>query len=258
MHQRQLGQNLLGLATQGSCARNGGSAYSDVELVAFLRTVSKVTNWEGPFPISQTTNRVSPVQIFEGLLIDLIWTTKEDYIDQVKEVTPDWYLAGSDYLRAEINPPLIDEINGYRPPDLHSKCRSEALRHWPVTQEATGKVLNAIQRALDARRRGDVADVANVGRLLFAMLDDVLIELAFLNERPYKSASTMLTEAEEELPKRPSGFADLASIAKDGGYTDLRRTKEAAETVFDGLEELFREEGIALYRSELLLPTLSQ
>ena len=156
-----------------------------------MRTVSKVTNWEGPLPISETTNRVSPVQIFEGLLIDLIWTTKEDYIDQVKEVTPDWYLAGSDYLRAEINQPLIDEINGYEPQDLHSKCRSEALRHWPVTQEATGKVLNAIQRG----------DVAKVGRLLFAMLDDVLIELAFLNERPYESASRMLTEA-EALPKR--------------------------------------------------------
>ena len=235
MHERQLGENLLGLATQGSYARNSDSDYSDLELVAFLRTVSKTTNW------------VSPVQILDGLFIDIIWTTKDEYIARVKEVTPEWYLAGSDHLDALINQPLIDEVNGYEPQHLRTKCRSEALRHWPETQEATGKVLSAIQRG----------DAANMGPLLFAMLRHVLIELSFLNERPYESASRMLTEA-EDLPKRPRGFDDVARIAKEGNYTNLERTRQAVEAMFEGLEELFSEEGIAPYGNELVLPTLSQ
>ena len=236
MHRRQLGENLLALATQGSYARDGDGDYSDVELVAFLRTVPGTTNW------------ADCVQIWQGMLIDIIWTTKDEYIVRVKEVTPQWYLAGSDHLVALINAKLIDEVNGYAVEHRRTKCLDQALRHWPVTQEATGKVLNAVQRG----------NVANLGRLLFAMLDHVLIELAFLNERPYTSASSALVEA-QAFSKQPRGFDEVASIAMDGGYTDLKRTRLAVETVFAGLEQLFLEEGLDLYDNELTLrPTPSQ
>jgi hypothetical protein len=230
MHVQRLGKNLLALATQGSFARGSDSGYSDVELVAFVRDVPEGASW------------ADCVQIWHGMLIDIIWTTKEGYIARVKEVTPQWYLAGSDYLGVLINAPLIDEINNHVPADLVRKCRGQALLHWPVTQEAAGKVLNAVLRD----NRTDVA------RLFFALLDHVLIELAFLNARPYASASTMLEEA-LTFAKRPAGFDELAEIAMGGDCTDFPRTRRAVEAVIEGMEEFFEREGIALYASELIL-----
>lgn len=230
LHRRQLGDNLLGLATQGSYARGSDGDYSDVELVAFLAEVPSGTNW------------ADCVQIWQGMLIDIIWTTKDEYIARVKEITPSWHLAGSDHLGALINEPLIAAINGHELRDRRARCLAEAERHWPLTQEATGKVLNAIARGNDA----------NVGRLLFAMLDEVLIDIAFLNERPYDSASTALDEA-ASLRKLPRGFDELASLAVTGAYTDLDRVRRVAVTVFAGMEELFAAEGVELYGGELVL-----
>jgi kanamycin nucleotidyltransferase len=230
LHRRQLGDNLLGLASQGSYARGRDGDYSDIELVAFLAEVPGGTNW------------ADCVQIWQGILIDIIWTTKDEYVARVKEITPSWHLAGSDHLGALINEPLIEEINGHEVRDRRARCLAEAARHWPVTQEATGKVLNAVRRG----------NTANVGRLLFAMLDEVLIELAFINERPYDSASTALDEA-ASLRKLPRGFAELAALAVAGGYTDLDRVRRVAETVFAGMEELFAAEGVGLYQAELVL-----
>jgi hypothetical protein len=227
LHRRQLGDNLLGLATQGSFAQARDGEYSDIELVAFLRTVP---DW------------ADCVQVWQGILIDIIWTTKDEYIARVKEVTPQWHLAGSDHLGTLINEPLIEEVNGYEPQDLTRKCLDEAVRHWPVTQEATGKVLNAVSRG----------NVSNLGRLLYALLDDVLAELAFLNARPYRSASTALDEA-RALGKLPRGFDDLASLAVEGRWDDLARVGSVVATVFAGLEKLFADEGVELYESEIVL-----
>jgi kanamycin nucleotidyltransferase len=230
LHRDQLGDNLLGLATQGSYARGSDGAYSDIELVAFLREVPGTTNW------------ADCVQIWQGTLIDIIWTTADEYVARVKDVTPHWYLAGSDHLGALINEPLIDRINAYEVEDRRGKCLEQAVRQWPVTQEATGKVLNALLRE----------NVANLGPLLFAMIDCLLIELAFVNERPYASASTALAEA-LTLAKQPHGLEDLASLAAEGAYTDLERTSRVVQTVFAGLEDLLLGEGLELYDKELVL-----
>jgi len=231
-HKQKFGDNLVGLATQGSFARNADAEYSDVELVAFLNEVPATADW------------ADCVQVWQGVLIDIIWTTKDEYIARVKEVTPDWYLAGSDVLGALINEPLIAEVNAFEPSDARRRCLSEAVNHWPVTQEATGKVLNAVNRG----------NGSNLGPLFFSMLHHVLIEIAFLNQRPYQSASTALGEA-QGFAKRPRGLEDIASLAVNGGYTDLSRTRLAVETVFAGLEALFADERVVLYDSELVLRT---
>jgi hypothetical protein len=230
MHRRELGDNLVGLATQGSYARGSDAAYSDVELVAFLRAVPGETGW------------ADCVQIHDGMLVDIIWTTPEAYIARVKEITPQWYLAGSDRLGALINEPLIDRVNAYEVRDRHAKCLEQAALRWPATQEAAGKVLNALERQ----------NVESVGRLLFAMLENVLVELAFVNERPFASTSTALVEA-LALPKRPQRFCDLATIVSDGAYTDLARTSQAVRAVFTELEDLLLDEGLELYEEELVL-----
>jgi len=74
-HKQKFGDNLVGLATQGSFARNADAEYSDVELVAFLNEVPATADW------------ADCVQVWQGMLIDIIWTTKDEYIARVKEVT---------------------------------------------------------------------------------------------------------------------------------------------------------------------------
>ena len=230
MHRRELGDNLVALATQGSFVRGDDREFSDVELVAFLQTVPAARRW------------ADIVQIWDGMLFDVVWTTKDEYIARVKEVTPDWYLAGSDRLGPLVNDELIAEVNAYQPADLRDKCRRQALAHWPVTQEATGKVLNALARE----------SAVDLGRLFFSMLDNVLIDLAFLNARPYTSSSSSLQEA-LRMPEQPRGFDEFAAVAIDGAYTDLRRTEATVHTVFAALEELFEAHDMTLYTPDLAL-----
>lgn len=153
MHERELGSNLHGLATQGSFARGEDGPYSDLEIVAFLSAMPGDAQW------------VDREQVYDGMFVDLIWTTRDVYQARVKEVTPHWYIAGSDHLApTRVNPELIDEINAFTPRDMRARCLAEAQKRWPALHEATTKVLNA----------GAREHTPDLGRLVFAMLDHVL------------------------------------------------------------------------------------
>ena len=52
------------------------------------------------------------------MMVDLVWTTKDEYIASVKEVTDVWYIAGSDYLAPLVNSAMIERINGFEPENL--------------------------------------------------------------------------------------------------------------------------------------------
>ena len=235
MHERELASNLQGLATQGSFARNEDGPYSDLELVAFLNAMPSDAQW------------VDREQVYDGMFVDIVWTTKDEYLVRVKEVTPQWYIAGSDHLAPTgVNPKLIDEINAFTPQDLRARCLAEAQKRWPALHEATTKVLNAAARE----------DTPDLGRLVFAMLEHVLVELAFLNTHAYKSSSTFLEEA-LGLPQQPGHLPELAAIATDGTYTDHRYVDAAVSAVFAEVTELLEVEGATLAVSELLrLPAL--
>lgn len=235
LHRANLGANLVGLATQGSFARNEDRAYSDLELVAFLKQL----------PVE--AERVDGEQIFDGMFVDLVWTTEDDYIARVKEVTPAWYIAGSDRLEPVVNGALIAKINGYQPQNLRARCLEQAVKRWPALHEATTKVLNALARD----------DTPDLGRLFFSVLDHVLVVIAFLNAKPYKSTSTLLQEA-LRLPKQPPGLAALAAVAVQGGYTDRRRVGQAVMAVLVDLEGMLEAAGATLEVKELTLPRVDR
>ena len=234
MHRDALGSNLLALAVQGSYAREADREYSDLELVAFLKELPV----DGP--------RLDGEQIFDGMMVDLVWTTEDEYIASVKEVTDIWYIAGSDYLAPLVNSAMIERINGFEPENLAARCLEQAVRRWPALYEATTKVLNALLRD----------DAPDLGRLFFSVLDHVLVELAFLNAKPYVSTTSTLEEA-LRLEKQPPTLPELAAIAIEGAYTDHRRVERVVLAVLGELEELLVAEGATLHVAELTLPRIA-
>lgn len=233
MHRQALGSNLLALAAQGSYARQEDREYSDLEIVAFLRELPR------------DVERLDGEQIFDGMMVDLVWTTERDYVASVKRVTPAWYIAGSDYLAPLVNNTVIERINAIVPDDLEARCVAQAARNWPALYEAATKVLNAVSPN----------SAPDLGRLLFSVLDHVLVELAFLNATPYISSSTMLEEA-LRLPKQPASLPELAAIAVDGAYTDRQRVESAVFAVLAELEELLVEHGATFEVEDLTLPRM--
>ncbi len=131
---KKFGKDLLALAAQASYARNEDFDYSDLELIAFVREMPKNKKMGGMGKIR------------DGLLVELIWTTKETYLEEIREVTGDWYITGSDTLLPLINKRFIEDLNKYKVKNLKEKCLNHADQGWYEVQESTAKVLNAITK----------------------------------------------------------------------------------------------------------------
>ncbi len=219
---RKFGDNLIALAAQASYARNEDSDYSDLELVAFVKEIP-----EGPRGMGKVRN---------GLLVELVWKTKETYLSRTKEVTDEWYIAGSDTLLPIINEDFVAELNRYHVEDLKQKCLNYAAHHWQEVQESTAKVLNAI--ASDNRD--------GIPLLLCDMVRNMLVVLSFLNQTPYVTFATFISQA-REFALKPAAFDTLADIVVNGTYRDLPALERVAIDVFSDFEKIFAELGHDLY-----------
>jgi len=225
---RKFGENLVALAATASYARGEDSDYSDLELTAFVKAMPEGRRWGG----------VSKIR--DGLLIELIWTTREIYLADTREVTGNWYLAGSDTLLPVINDEFIDELNGYAVENLREKCLTRAAKHWHEVQEATAKVLNA---ALAGNRDG-------VPLLVGDMLRHMLIVASFLNQTPYVTFSRFISQA-RDFEIKPAGLDVLFDTVVQGTYQDLRALEKNVVSVFSQFESIFAELGIELYDADL-------
>src|SRR5687767_14520100 len=123
--QKKFGEDLIALAASASYARNEDSDYSDLELIAFVKTLPEGQTWGGMGKIR------------DGMLVELIWTTKEHYLENTLAVTPHWYIAGSDRLLPLLNPEFIEELNNHQVENLKEKCLTRATHHWHEVQEST-------------------------------------------------------------------------------------------------------------------------
>lgn len=218
--------NLIALAAQGSFARNEDSDYSDLELIAFVKKMP-----EGRHGIGK---------IRDGLLIELVWTTRENYIAETLEVTKMWYLSASDVLLPIINTEFINELSKYRIENLREKCLAEAKHHWHEVQESTSKVLNAIE----AENRDGLPLV------LFDMTRHFLISLSLLNQTPYTTFARFVSEARVFAIKPPK-FDSLLEIIVQGAYQDLPKLEDLTVTVFLQFEKIFEKFGIDLYEGKI-------
>lgn len=225
---KKFGENLVALAATASYARNEDFDYSDLELTAFVKTMPEGQRWGGMGKIR------------DGLLVELIWTTKEIYLADTLEVTGNWYLAGSDVLQPLINDDFINELRAYRVENLKQKCLLQAAKHWHEVQEATAKVLNAVS---ESNREG-------IPLLIFDMLRHMLIELSFLNQTPYVTFARFISQS-REFALKPEGFDALVDIVVQGSYQDLRTLEERTASVFSQFERIFEELDVALYDSDI-------
>jgi hypothetical protein len=226
--QKKFGDNLIALAADASFARGEDFDYSDLEMFAFVKEMPEGKDMEGMS------------RIRDGMLVELIWTTREWYLTHVKEVTEEWYIAGSDTLLPVINEEFIAELNRYKVENLKEKCLKEAVRFWPQVQEATAKVLNAVT--------GNNRD--GLPLLVFYMLNYMLVELSLLNHTPYVTMSRFVSQARSFLVK-PARFDEFLDLVVDGRYTDLPLLAELSTGVFEGFEVIFANLGVEIYHTTI-------
>jgi hypothetical protein len=225
---RKFGENFIALAAQGSFARGEDFGYSDLELVAFVREMPVGKAWDG-FG-----------KIIDGLLIELVWMTRETYLERTREVTKDWFIAGSDILFPIINREFIDELNAYRVENLREKCLKEAKHRWSEVQESTAKTLNAI--ASENRE--------NLPLLFGDMLVHMLVSLSFLNQTPYVTFAGFVTQA-RLFEIKPASFERLLDAPRY--FQNLPELEKIIERVFAEFEGIFENQGVELYDKNLNL-----
>ena len=225
--QRDLGTNMIAVAVNGSVARNEDGAYSDLELMIFVRNKRKL-----PHGFSK---------VHDGLLVEGLFITERDYYKIILEPNAEWYLAGSDILLPMLNKKFLRKLADYRVRNKNDKCESLAQDSLHEVQEAFGKLFTAI----DKQNREN----------LFVILSDVVLSvlkmLAFINQKPYTSSGRFITEA-KKFHKKPAGFDEFIKLVTTARYLNWRNLEKHAIELFKGIEDYFRVKyGDAMYDSDL-------
>jgi hypothetical protein len=226
--QRKFGANLVAVAVSASFARGEDADYSDLELIAFVQRM----------PASSPRGGMGRIR--DGMLVELVWTTRTAYLASTRDVTSNWYIAGSDVLLPLINAPFIEELNRYQVDRLREKCRDQARRHWYEVQESTAKVLNAIE----------ASNHDGLPLLLFDMTLHMLIVLSFLNQTPYVTFARFITQA-RAFELKPAGFTALLDTVVQGSYQDHTALRATVVDVFSQFEAIFEALGVELYDSTI-------
>jgi len=226
--QKKFKDNLVALAACCSFARNQDVEYSDLELTAFVKDMP------------ENKPKSGLAKIYDGMLIELAWMTRETYIKTTLDVQEYWPYSGSDTLIPLINDDFIRELNAYRATDLKQKCLDQAVRCFTEYYEASCKVLNAVVKE---NREG-------IPVVFSDMISQILRLLSFLNCEPYLTASKMFTQA-RNFAVRPNSLDGLLDIAVAGNYGDLNILQNAVTTIYTEFEKLFEELQLPLYDDNL-------
>jgi hypothetical protein len=225
---RKFGDNLVALAVCCSFARNEDTDYSDLELTAFVKEMPEGKPQGGL------------AKMYDGMLIELVWMTRETYLKTTLDVNEEWHYSGSDRLLPIINEEFIVELSEYRSADLRRKCLDQAVGCFTEYQEAVSKVLNAINQK----------NHEGMPILFFYMILQILKLLSFLNQTPYVTANRMLSQA-KEFGIKPRSFERMRDMVVEGGYQGFTALREVTVAVFEEFETIFENLGIALYDEDI-------
>lgn len=225
---KKFGDNLIALAACCSYARQEDSDYSDLELIAFVKTMP------------ENNPRGGLAKMFDGMLIELVWMTRETYVETTLDVNEYWHFSGSDRLQPIINREFIAELSTYRPPNLKQKCLDRAVGCFSEFQEAVTKVLNAINQE----------NHEGMPVLFFDMITQTLRLLSFLNQEPYVTGYRMISQA-RSFRTKPKSLERLLDMAVKGGYQDFADLREITVAVFEEFETIFESLGLALYDDDI-------
>ncbi len=230
LFQERFGENLLAVAASASFGRGQDLPFSDLELDVFLEKRPP----EGEDKYLQ--------RLVDGLLVEVVYHTREDYLAQFQTLTPEWVLAASDHLVPLLNPNWIEQLNQERLAIRHPRAAflHQAAREWLEVQECAGKVLNAVF----------VENREGIGLLLASAVEQMLVVAAFLNERPFTTFSAYIREA-RRFQLKPDHFDELLDVVVQGSYADLGQVQDMLLAAFSGFETLFAAEGVPLYDNSL-------
>lgn len=226
----KFGDNLLAVAACASYARGVDLSYSDLELDVFLQ--EKLPEGEDRYL----------QRVVDGMLIEVIYYTSQEYIRSVTEPGRDWFVAASDVLVGVYNPGYVEDLVK----QVRNVCYpSEAYLHQAAQyryelQEAFGKVLNAVEQE----------NVEGISLLLADAVLFLLRTLATLNQQPLTTFSRFISEA-RNFSVKPDHMDDLLDIMVQGSYQDLPRLSELVFELFTSLEQIFAARGVQLFDDPL-------
>lgn len=227
----KFGDDLSAIAARGSFARNTDGPYSDLELFVFLKQMPKGQEHSAYGKLRK---------IRDGLLVEIIWVTGENYIREVKDVTSAWFGSGADVLLPIYNKKFADKLNKYKVKDLNKKCLHQAFANWDKVQEATTKVLNAAEQK----------NHLGMSLVIHDMLSNILKELSFINQAPFTTFSQLIQES-KKFKIKPKKFEALIKIVVNGDYKNYQHIKAVATDVFSELENYLEKQGLTLYQENI-------
>ena len=230
---QKFADNLVALAVCCSFARGEDFNYSDLELIAFVKSMPEGKKQGGL------------AKIFDGMLIEIVWMTGDTYLNTVLDVNEYWHYSGSNILQPIINEEYIANLNAFKPRYLKSKCLDHAVGLFSEVQEAASKVLNAIEQE----------NRENMPLLFSDFLNQVLRNLSFINQEPFTTASKMISQARGFCIK-PESINNLLDMAVKGSYSDLDRLQKVTIAVFEELESIFEELSLQIYDDDIDLEKL--
>lgn len=222
----KFGRNLLAVAADGSFARGDDGAYSDLELVVFLR--------EAPGPGEDRYLQ----RVVDGMKVEALYVTEAEYLASWRTLSPDWFIAGSSRLAPLHAPAEVERISRAALAVRHPRhlFLARAAHRLLEVQEAFAKVLTAVERG----------SAEGLGLLLWDGVLHTLVVLSFLNERPYTTLATFVSEA-RLLPRTPPRLDELLDLVERGGPAEPDHLRELLPAVLAGLEEMFAAEGMEPY-----------
>lgn len=222
----RFGESLVAIAVRGSTAKKTDGPYSDLELFAFI---TSMTNGERYGKLRK---------IVDGLLIEIIWVTPENYIREVKEISRAWFGSGADYLFPLYNKEKIDELNAFVPIDAEKKCLDQAAALWDHVQEAATKVLNA----------SEAKNSSGMPLVMGDLFSNLLKMVSFFNAKPYTTFAQLIVES-KQMSYRPEGFDELTNLVVDGKYTEFVNISTLVLSVMTEFEERLLGHGYTLQHS---------
>jgi hypothetical protein len=224
---KELKKNLIAIAADGSYARNEDVDFSDIELIIFVKNKNNLPRGFG--------------KIINGVLVEGMFMTVGDFYREVLDVNDEWYISGSDRLKAITNPSFIEKVKKYNVHDLSDKCFEFSKKALFENQECFGKLFNAIKKKNEE----------NIFPVLMYVVMQVLKIMSFINKTPYKTLGSFITQA-KEFKIKPEGFDEFIELIVNGKYTNLGILEVRSKRLFVGIEQFFmRKMGRDIYDSDL-------
>lgn len=226
----KFGSNLVAIAADASYARGDDRSYSDLELEVFLDEMPP----EGEDQYFQ--------RIVDGMLIEAIYTTRENYLKRRVHDLREWYIAGSSRLIPILNDEFVLELNREiieSEPGIDQLDRQAVIQVFNL-QESFGKVLNAID---DNNREG-------LGLLLFGAVLQALVMVSFLNRAPYTTFSMFIHES-RSFSEKPIRFDELLDVIVYGTYQSHSGLQGLLLDVYEGFENILQMRALPLYNGKL-------